>query len=320
MTTPKQPAEANDDGSPVPPPARENEITALVVDDAAIDRRMAGAIIEQQLGWRVIYAEDGTAALEAMQRETPRVVLTDMRMPGTNGLELVAAIRRKYSNVPVVLMTAYGNEDIAIQALKEGAASYVPKRCQEQDLATTLEQVVSAAKLERRHQRLLETLTQIESHFILDNDRTLIPALVTHVQSYVGRLQLCDQTGSIRIGVALEETLLNAIFHGNLEAHSDLRQQGEERYYQLADERRQQLPYRDRHVFFHFKLTRAEAVFCVRDEGHGFDPSKLPDPTDPENLGRVGGRGLLLIRTFMDDVSFNDQGNQITLVKRKSIS
>jgi CheY-like chemotaxis protein/anti-sigma regulatory factor (Ser/Thr protein kinase) len=303
---------------PLPERSTDGEMTVLVVDDAAIDRRMTGAIIEQNLGWRVTYAEDGAAALAAMARETPRLVLTDLRMPGMDGLGLVAAVRRQFPFVPVVLMTAYGNEAIAIQALREGAASYVPKKSQDRDLVPTLEQVVAAAKLERHQQQLLERLSHTESSFVLDNDRQVIPALVRHVQEYLVRLHLCDQTERIRIGVALEEALLNAIFHGNLEASSELRQQDEDHYYRLAEERRRQLPYRDRQVFFTFKVTRSEAGFSIRDEGPGFDASALPDPTDPENLGRVGGRGLLLIRTFMDEVTFNKEGNQITLVKRRT--
>src|SRR5262245_56961785 len=279
---------------------------------------MAGAIIEQNLGWRVAYAEDGAAALAAMERETPRLVLTDLRMPGMDGLKLVGAIRRQYPFVPVVLMTAFGNEEIAIQALREGAASYVPKNNQDRDLVPTLEQVVAAAKLERHQQLLLERLAHTESSFILDNDRLVIPALVRHVQEYLVRLQLCDPTERIRIGVALEEALLNAIFHGNLEASSELREEDEDHYYQLADERRRQPPYRERLVHFTFRLTRSEGVFRIRDEGPGFDWSTLPDPRDPDNLGRVGGRGLLLIRTFMDEVHFNEKGNQLTLVKRRN--
>jgi len=302
---------------PLPATASDSAITVLVVDDAAIDRRMAGAIIEQNLGWRVAYAEDGAAALSAMERETPRLVLTDLRMPGMDGLELVGAIRRQYPFVPVVLMTAFGNEEIAIQALREGAASYVPKKNQGRDLVPTLEQVVAAAKLERHQQQLLERLSHTESSFILDNDRLVIPALVRHVQEYLLRLELCDPTERIRVGVALEEALLNAIFHGNLETGSELRQQDEDHYYRLADERRRQPPYRERMVHFTFRLTRTEGVFSIQDEGLGFDWSTLRDPRDPDNLGRVGGRGLLLIRTFMDEVHFNEKGNRITLVKRR---
>ena len=66
-------------------------------------------------------------------------------------------------------------------------------------------------------------------------------------------------------------------------------------------------------------LTRGSATFVVRDEGPGFDTSRLPDPTAPENVAQVNGRGLFLIRTFMDDVRFNERGNEITMTKRRGI-
>ena len=55
----------------------------------------------------------------------------------------------------------------------------------------------------------------------------------------------------------------------------------------------------------------------IRDEGKGFRPETLPDPTAPQNLERRTGRGLFLIRTFMDEVRHNAVGNEITLVKRR---
>jgi CheY-like chemotaxis protein/anti-sigma regulatory factor (Ser/Thr protein kinase) len=290
--------------------------TVLVVDDAPVDRLVTGAIIEQVPGWRALYAEGGEGALAAIARERPRIVLTDLNMPKMDGLALVAEIRRLYPAVPVVLMTAYGNEEIALQALREGAASYVPKKSLERDLASTLERVAAAAGVESRHQRLLERLARAELHFALDNDRSLVASLVAHLRSYLVRLGLCDETAMTRVCVALEEALLNAIFHGNLQLSSDLRQDGEEAYYRLAEERRGTAPFRDRQVFCTARLSRAEASVTIRDEGPGFDPSTLPDPTDPANLGRVGGRGLLLIRTFMDSVTHNQAGNEVTLVKR----
>jgi signal transduction histidine kinase/DNA-binding response OmpR family regulator/HPt (histidine-containing phosphotransfer) domain-containing protein len=62
--------------------------------------------------------------------------------------------------------------------------------------------------------------------------------------------------------------------------------------------------------------SSAGAVYLVRDEGPGFDPASLPDPTDPASLGETHGRGLLLIRTFMDEVTYNEAGNEITMTKR----
>jgi anti-sigma regulatory factor (Ser/Thr protein kinase) len=63
-------------------------------------------------------------------------------------------------------------------------------------------------------------------------------------------------------------------------------------------------------------MSCERAEFVIADEGPGFDPNSLPDPTDPANLESVGGRGLLLIQTFMDEMRFNAAGNQITIVKQ----
>jgi CheY-like chemotaxis protein/anti-sigma regulatory factor (Ser/Thr protein kinase) len=304
---PKEDAERSD-------PKRQT--TVLVVDDAPVDRLMTGAIIDQMPGWRAVYAESGEDALAAIGLERPGMVLTDLNMPKMDGLALVAEVHDRYPAVPVVLMTAYGNEEIALQALHEGAASYVPKKSLERDLASTLERVAAAAKVERRHQRLLGRLAGAELHFVLDNDHFLVPSLIAHLRSYLVQLVLRDETALTRVCIALEEALLNAILHGNLELSSDLRQDGEDAYYRLAEERRGIAPFRDRQVFCSARLSRAEASVTIRDEGPGFDPSTLPDPTDPANLGRIGGRGLLLIRTFMDSVTHNQSGNEITLVKR----
>ncbi|MGB1841724.1 MAG: ATP-binding protein, partial [Longimicrobiales bacterium] len=54
----------------------------------------------------------------------------------------------------------------------------------------------------------------------------------------------------------------------------------------------------------------------VRDQGTGFDPTLVPDPTLPENLSRSCGRGLFLMRELLDEVSYNDRGNEVTLVLR----
>ena len=75
-----------------------------------------------------VYVHDGREALAAIQRDPPDLVLTDLQMPEMNGLELVVAIRTTYPAIPVILMTAHGSEEIAMEALQKGAASFVPKK------------------------------------------------------------------------------------------------------------------------------------------------------------------------------------------------
>lgn len=293
--------------------------TVLVVDDTAVDRFLAGAIIEERPGWTAKYAEDGRQALESLRNSTPDLVLTDLQMPEINGLELVEAIRREFSAVPVILMTAHGSEDIAVAALQKGAASYVSKQNLAKDLVPTVVSVLNLAKTHRNHQQALECLAEAEYHFVLANDSARVQPLVSHLQDQMLHMGLADKNGLIRIGTALREALINAIEHGNLELTSELRELEDDRaYVELVESRRQLPSYRNRCVRLSVHLSRREAVYVIRDEGRGFNPSALPDPTDPRNLEKLSGRGLFLIRTFMDEVRFNDTGNEITLIKRVS--
>jgi CheY-like chemotaxis protein len=293
--------------------------TILVVDDNPVDRRLAGSFIEKCPGTKAVYAGNGREALAVLEQQRPDLVLTDMVMPELDGLALVEEVRAHHPLVPVILMTAFGSEEIAIKALQKGAASYVPKGNLVKDLAETVESVLAISSGAINQQRLLECLTQTESHFILDNEPGLIPPLITYLQDNLTRMKLCDEIGRIRVSVALQEALVNAIHHGNLEVGSELKEKDDKAYQSMVDERRREKPYRTRRVHVKARETPAEAVYVIRDEGPGFDPSKLPDPTDPTNLEKVSGRGLLLIRTFMDEVHHNAVGNEITMVKRRDL-
>lgn len=289
----------------------------LVVDDTSVDRTLAGKLLEKHAGWKVTYATDGQEALAALDREAFDLVLTDLQMPQMSGLELVERVCTREPRVPIILMTAHGSEDIAIQALQKGAASYVPKRNLARDLVETVDNLLTVARAERGHQRLLECLMRTESQFFLDNDPSLIPPLIGHLRENLVRMNLCDETGLIRVTMALSEALTDAIHHGNLEVDPELRETDEKAYAKLVEERRRQKPYRDRRVHVLAKELLPEARYTIRHEGPGLAPARLPDPGDPSELERVSARGRLLIRTFMDEVSYNATGTEVTLVKRR---
>lgn len=291
--------------------------TVLVVDDSALDRRLTKRMLEE-VGLRVRCAEDGCQALEMMGESVPDMVLTDMQMPGMDGLELVQHLGFHYPTVPVVLMTAYGSEETAVEALRGGAASYVPKHNLARDLIPTVKNVLAVSRARRQTRAILDSMTRLEACYVLSNTVEGLDALIAHVKEQLRQMGLFGERDILRLGTALYEALINAIEHGNLEVRQDERDAEGPGYRRFLEERARQSPYRSRHVYFTVHLTRADAKFTVRDEGRGFDPSTLPDPTNPENVGKVSGRGLFLIRTFMDDVRFNEVGNEITMMKRRT--
>ncbi|MEZ6054729.1 MAG: ATP-binding protein [Planctomycetaceae bacterium] len=290
--------------------------SVLVVDDSAMDRRIAGGLLEKNLGWLITYAVDGKQALVQLEEETPDLILTDLQMPEMNGLELVQEVKRSHPLIPVVLMTAQGSEIIAVEALEHGAASYVPKDQLGHDLCDTLERVIAAAGDRRTQQQLMQQIRTLNCNFVLCNEPTMLTSLVSYLQTLLNDMGLLAEVDRLRVGVALEEALLNAAYHGNLEVSSVLRETDHTAYYQLARERLELEPYMHRSIFVEASLSRREVRYKIRDEGPGFNPSELPDPTDPANLERPCGRGLLLMRTFMDEVEYNEIGNEVIMVKR----
>jgi anti-sigma regulatory factor (Ser/Thr protein kinase) len=238
-------------------------------------------------------------------------------MPGMTGLELVTCMKEDYPLVPVVMMTSRGSDELAVKALEIGAASYVPKSQAVHELQRTIAKVLTAAGEERGISRLMHRLEKMEASFALETDLTLIPSIISYLQQVLTSMRFCGERNRLRIGIALEEALLNSYYHGNLEVSSTLREQDHAAYYELAKKRSLEHPYRERRIYVDVKLGSHEAVYVIRDEGPGFDPGELPDATDPANVERPCGRGLLLMRTFMDDVYYNPVGNEVTMIKRR---
>jgi serine/threonine-protein kinase RsbW len=109
----------------------------------------------------------------------------------------------------------------------------------------------------------------------------------------MARLEQCEwiQEHLFGVNLAVEEALVNAIKHGNQEEPS-------------------------KQVHVEFRLNDEGFFVRIADEGEGFDPTEVPDPTADENLDRPGGRGIMLMRNFMSRVEYNSLGNEVVMEKR----
>jgi CheY-like chemotaxis protein len=290
--------------------------TVLVVDDSAADRRLVGGLLERSGGLIVEYAKDGKEAIERFQSGVPDLTVTDLIMPEMDGLALVAAVKSEFPLVPVVLMTARGNEEIALGALRAGAAGYVPKRILAQDLASTVKRILAASREDRSLARLMHRLTHNQSSFVLHNDPSLIPLLLGYLQQVLRCIQLEDELDRLRIRLAVEEALLNALYRGNLEISPRLEQSDRMAFNQLVEERSAEAPYCDRRIHISWEIGRHELSVAVKDDGSGFDPAATGNRDENVDFDTLFGRGTLIMRTFMDEVRYNAAGNEVTLIKR----
>lgn len=290
----------------------------LIAEDSPTQATQIRIMLEDA-GYEAVTAEDGLKALEVIEQQTCDLVLTDLHMPNMNGLQLVEELRRRYEAIPVILITHDGTETIAAEALQKGAASYIPKRYMQSTLLPTIRQIVEQLEAQKSRQQILNTLVESRSKFVLGNSQDLVPTLVQHLETELRTFDYGDETGLFQVSMGLTEAVLNAMDHGNLELSSELRAD-HDAYMELRKQRCATPPYSDRRVTLTMELTPDEIKMVVADEGPGFDPSILPDPTDPENLMRENGRGLMLIFSFMDEVRHNESGNEITMIKRRDSS
>lgn len=270
----------------------------LIVDDNPVDRELARQLVEKHTRINAEFACNGIEAIEHLEAAVPLVILTDLHMPEMDGLALVRTVRQKFPTIPVVLMTAHGSEEIALEALAEGAADYVPKHRLASDLPRILESVIGAASGVHRHEEVTHRLLFKHLRYSIEHDVNFIPPLVDQLQQAAANLSLIEQADRVRLARSLAEAVHNAVVHGKADTSSN------------AEPPR---------VSIIAEFTQTEARFVIRDQGRGFDPAAVVDPrVNPSHLTADSGRGLALIRLFMDEVFFNDSGNEITLVKRKS--
>ncbi len=120
--------------------------TILIADDEETARTSLATILTED-GYQVRTAADGEEALRLVAEESPDVLLTDLRMPGMDGNELLTRVRRAYPEVGVVVMTAFGTIRSAVEALKEGAEDYLTKPIDVEELEHLLGKILQKKRL-----------------------------------------------------------------------------------------------------------------------------------------------------------------------------
>ncbi len=101
-------------------------IKVLLIEDEKIPREQLAKVIRKE-GFEVLVAENGRVGLDIFKKEHPEIVVTDVKMPDVDGLEVMHTVRKFSKNVQVILITGYGETDTVIAALREGALDYLKR-------------------------------------------------------------------------------------------------------------------------------------------------------------------------------------------------
>ncbi|RYZ07820.1 MAG: sigma-54-dependent Fis family transcriptional regulator [Myxococcales bacterium] len=160
--------------TPIPGEAAPSgdEITVLVVDDEPSNQTSLAKIFQRE-GMRVFTADGARSALEVARKHKVQVVLTDLMMPGTNGVELMRALKEVSPDTETVLMTAYGTVETAVQAMREGAYDFVEKPLKRMTIVKSVRKAAERQSLVAENRSLKKELKLLTTREIVGQSPAL---------------------------------------------------------------------------------------------------------------------------------------------------
>lgn len=292
----------------------------LIVEDEKSIRGLISIKLRKN-GYEVQEAGNGKEGLKLIQKKIPDLVLTDIQMPVMDGFKLLGEINRLMLPLPAIVITGLSNVDDVIKSLRLGVRDFIRKPFNIHEMMKTIEKVFASPKGQPSVDDLLPFI-EIDSKIIsLPNNMNTLNMASYYLTRDLSERGLCNQVEKENIRHALEETLSNAMIHGNLEMSSELKSIGsvaDTAFNALLTERMNVEPYSSRTITVKNKITKEMMEYTIEDQGPGFDYDNLPDPLHPDNFFKPYGRGIFFIRLHVDEVKWNAKGNLITITKFKS--
>lgn len=291
----------------------DKKLRILVADDEPSIRKILHKLLDRH-GYETLEASNGLEALKIFEEKKPDIVISDIRMPEMNGLDLLRAIKRISPEACVTIMTGFGTEEVAIEAIRSGACNYFKKPFQASEL---LYAIGALAELVMHRKREVVDFSTVSSETRICHVGNDVNQVYPLIQELTRTLQgFPYDVESIQIG--LLEIITNAIEHGNLGITFQEKQEALKRgtFDELYRTKQASDPASGKIVEIGYEFSPSEVRYTITDSGGGFDWKNLPDSRDPKNIMETSGRGIIMTRLLMDEVSFNEAGNSVVMVKK----
>ncbi|MBU2470438.1 MAG: response regulator [Proteobacteria bacterium] len=262
----------------------------LVVDDESMITELLVRLLSEK-GYEVSSATDGSEALDFLRGRACDLVISDVRMPRLDGLQLLKALKDLNPRLPVIMISGYDDTTTVVSALKAGAENFLAKPLDLDELDQVVAKTLSMASIRPRSCPLpsVRQTTAMEAPSRPECVRDLLYQI--SLSAVAVGFAAHDLENNLKL--ALSEAITNAMEHGNQWDES-------------------------RPVEVQVSLDQFEMRVTVRDKGRGFNHRRMLNPTSSEHILSERGRGIFLANAILDEVIYNQAGNQVTLVKRRA--
>ena len=233
-------------------------------------------------GWKIVEAVDGKQAVQKFTESPTDILLTDLMMPGLDGMTVLAEMNFMAQDVPVIVITGFASIDRCRDALKAGANDFIQKPVSEQELLKTVNKAL-ATRIKK------SSVDQIQSK-CEDVLEISVPAVASQKEAVLARFAASAEAAGFGrkkkiMLLALDEAFTNAVIHG---AKGQV----------------------DAMIEIRAKFKAESAFIRVADSGQGFDRTSVP----AVSVDNAGGRGVFLMDSFCDEVRWLGNGNICEMV------
>ncbi|HOS84947.1 MAG TPA: response regulator [Bacteroidales bacterium] len=289
----------------------------LIVEDDAVSRELLRVIIQKE-GYEFRTADDGMAGFEIFNEFIPDIVVTDIRMPRLDGIELLKKIRMVARDVIVIIVTAHGNENIALEALHLGANNYLKKPINLEELKILLSRYFSLYKTKTVRKDITALVTTQNIDLVVDSDLDLIPSVAEYLVNQVRHIY--SSTDLISVELGLSELLLNAIEHGSFNITGDEKEEAlkNNTLVDLYNQRKEDESCKSKKISIQFNRNKSYCEWIISDEGNGFDYTYMPSPFTDRLVTNLHGRGVFISKLQFDSIEYIGKGNSVKA--RKNIT
>jgi CheY-like chemotaxis protein/anti-sigma regulatory factor (Ser/Thr protein kinase) len=263
------------------------EFRILVVDDEEDVRGTLSEMIEG-LDYQVMVAENGKEALERIKTEKIDLVITDLSMPKMNGLELIVNSKQINPNIPIAVISAFGNVENTTYALTRGAFSFIAKPFKISQIKELIRKGKQLRELSLGTYALMEWVKS-QTEMVFPSQPDLFPSAILFALKECQWRGIEDDARLENVAICLEELLNNAFVHGNRKD-------------------------KDKRIKVKMAFDAEKFVLSVKDEGDGFDGENYLEKIREEQVSMPEKRGLFIVDLLMDDLRFSKKGSEATAV------
>jgi CheY-like chemotaxis protein/anti-sigma regulatory factor (Ser/Thr protein kinase) len=259
----------------------------LVVDDERDVRETLSEMI-QGLGYQTAVAEGGEEALKKIREDKIDLMLTDLAMPIMHGLELIAKSKKIDPNIPIAVISAYGNVDNTTEALSRGAYTFIAKPFKLPEIKELIRKGRQLRELSLGTYALMD-MVQSHTEMVFPSLPNLFPSAILFALRECQWRGIEDDARLENVAVCLEELLNNAFIHGNRKD-------------------------RDKRIRVKMTFDSEKFLLSVKDEGDGFAGQTYLEEIREEQDSIPEKRGLFIVDLLMDDLRFNKKGSEATAI------